>query len=130
MKRTVCQFPDGKGGFIPHVMDDDGEWHLSDEDGNIIDEEPLKEEGPKDAPSREKPRRAGRKSRQSGVPGSDFHVCCNSETGKKIRDYLRWKAFMSEEYVSSSSMITRMILNHIRKDEEYQSYLKSLKTRK
>ena len=39
MMKRVFRFPDGKGGNVLKIRDDDGNWHLCDADGNYIEEE-------------------------------------------------------------------------------------------
>lgn len=132
MKRRVCQFPDGNGGFIPHIMDEEGQWHRCDAEGNPIDDtQPAEDdEGPKDErPSRSKEKRKS-KSTSTASDFWNFHLQVFGENGRRIQDYLRWKIFTSKERLTFTALITKMILNHIRKDEEYQAYLKTIKLRK
>ena len=122
MARKVFKIPDGMGGVTYQVQTPDGEWHLTDEDGNFLSENPPKEETPE--VSIPKARKTKKKS--SSKKDSDFvnfSLQIPKEDYKTISDYVLWTCIFKEP-VSRAAFMLRTALEAVHKDREYREFQK------
>lgn len=87
-KHRICQFPDGNGGFIPHIMDDKGEWHHCDNDGNIIEEPNPEEEASTSSKKKEsKPRKKSKKEQSESSALRKTSIYLPESLSRELRHY-------------------------------------------
>lgn len=123
--KFICRFPDGKGGFISKIMGDDGLWHVCDEDGNITDG--LQCES--DLPPREKNQREPNNVKVSSSPrkrNPGLHIQASEDEVQKINNYLMWSSMREGHRVKLNDFFLKLASNHIRRDSEYQDFLKKI----
>lgn len=122
MAPKVFMIPDGMGGVTYQVQTPDGEWHLTDPNGNFLTEDSPKEETP-DVPI-PKARRQRRKSqKKNDSPFVNFSLQIPKENYQTISDYVLWTCIFKEP-VSRAAFMLRAALEAVRKDREYREFQK------
>lgn len=121
--KFICRFPDGKGGFISKIMGDDGIWHVCDEDGHITDDHKSKEPVPSVEKSLPETGEA-KVSVSSRKRSAGLHIQASEEQVQKINNYLLWSSMREGRRVRLNDFFLRLASNHIRRDSEYQDFLK------
>lgn len=111
----VFRMPDGKGGTRYQIMTAHGEWLDTDENGNLLQKDVgLPEPAPvKGAQSK------GKKSK----PYVNLTVKVHPEEYDLITKYTYWHSYHRKP-VSRSSLARELMLERIRKDREFQDFLK------
>ncbi len=122
MAPKVFKIPDGMGGVTYQVQTPDGEWHLTDQNGNFLTEDSPKEETPD--VSIPKARRQRRKSqKKNDSPFVNFSLQIPKEDYQTISDYVLWTCIFKEP-VSRAAFMLRTALEAVRKDREYREFQK------
>lgn len=117
----VFKIPDGQGGISYQVQTPDGQWHLTDENGNFLSEQPA-EASAGESPTRpavsrrkekkEKPSEGGIVSFSMGVP-KDQH--------RLITDYILWKRLCGGKDTMMELFISA-VMDRIRKDKDFKAF--------
>ena len=116
-KPRVFRIPDGKGGTKYQIMTKDGQWLDTDEDGNTLGKE---EEAPATMPQEQ--------SRGKGLgkncPGHVFmSIKMTQEDYEILSKYVYWHS-LNREPLSRSALAYRLLMDHIRKDRDFQEFRK------
>lgn len=115
----VFKFPDGKGGNIYKIQGSDGQWHDCDESGHLLDKVIEKEQS-----------RNGERDRvTAGGPRAcnvSMSVKIPPEIADTIEDYMGWLHRKYRKPVSRSGLFAKAIVEHIRKDKDYQKQIGQL----
>lgn len=127
MKNQVCQFPDGNGGFIAKVMDEQGNWVACDDEGNIIEQPAAK----KPAVQEEKPverkkgsRKVVKSSKESKSAGSfRFSFLTDMETGRLVTEYSLWYFHRHGVRICFKDIFIEAVRTYLKKEQEFQDYL-------
>ena len=117
----VFKIPDGQGGISYQVQTPDGEWHITDENGNFLPEQPeeipaVKSPGrsviSRRKEEKEKPAKGGVVNFSMGVP---------KEQHRLITDYILWKRLCTGKG-SMVELFLSAVMDHIRKDKEFKAF--------
>lgn len=122
MANRVFKLPDGKGGFNYQVQTPEGEWYLTDENGNPLPEEKPKEEVPEVFIPKIKRQRKKAPS-QKDATYVNFSLQIPKEDYRVISSYVHWRSLFKDE-CSRSSFILRSALEAVRRDREYREFMK------
>lgn len=129
MVNDVFKFPDGKGGYILKIMGSDQKWHECDEAGNYTEKEepaPEKESAPEGEQSPRKARRL-RREKIEGDPNGRLSIRVSEQDGILINDYVAWKSLMLHKAVSRSDIMLKATLAMIKRDSDFNAFMKSQK---
>ena len=113
----VFKLPDGKGGTKYQIMTADGVWLDTDEEGNILEKAP---DSPEPAAVKA-PRRKGKAATSSR--STFLSVQFRQEEYDLLSKYVFWYS-LNREPVSRSGLAQRLVMERIRKDKEFQDFLK------
>lgn len=121
MMKRVFKFPDGKGGNVLKIRDDNGDWHPCDAEGNWLDEvddmTPAKVKTTEDRTVRRKKSRKTHKDMK-------LAVVTDEQTAQLISDYAAWKAASEHKQISRSQIMLKAILGVISRDAEFSRFRK------
>ncbi len=128
MAKRVFKIPDGQGGISYQVQTPDGQWHITDEEGNFLPEQTsetpqLKEDGSAgDSFPLSKGSRRRRKKETIGDDGYvNFSMALSREQHRLISDYILWKRLCTGKGTMAELFISAVI-SHIRKDKEFKLF--------
>lgn len=121
MMKRVFKFPDGKGGNVLKIRDDNGNWHLCDAEGNWLDEDndeaPAADIVPEERTVRRKKNRKTHKNMK-------IAVVTDEQTAQLISDYAAWKAASEHKQISRAQLMLKAILGVISRDAEFSRFRK------
>ena len=124
MAQKVFKIPDGLGGFTYQVQTPDGEWLITDENGNILPpEEPKEALGEGSIPKARRKGRRGSSRRKEDPSYRIFSMRVSTSDYKAISDYVFWRNIYSEP-CSRNSVFIEAALEFIQKDREYREFLR------
>ena len=120
----VFRIPDGNGGTKYQIMNPDGSWTDTDAEGT-----PLTEQQGSEAnvpPSGESvPVSSARKKKKARSEGYVYmSVKMTQEDYDLLSKYIYWSS-LQREPLSRCSLAYRLLMEKIRKDREFQQYLKN-----
>ena len=128
MAKRVFKIPDGQGGISYQVQTPDGQWHITDEEGNFLPEQtpeatPHREDTPVEntgIQSRESKRRK-RKEKTCDDGLAYFSMALPKEQHRLISDYVLWKRLCTGKG-TMAELILSAVISHIRKDREFKLF--------
>lgn len=119
----VFKFPDGNGGFILKIRDEEGKWHVCDATGNYLEEE-------KDEPAKEASPRRSRKEHKKSIAPKDgcirIPVSFSKEELELLYDYLGWRFCSEHKDIPLSKIISQAVLDMIRHDSKFKEFRKKI----
>lgn len=129
MAPKVFKIPDGNGGILYQIQTPDGQWHDTDEAGNILPKDRGKtEDGTKTvtevAPVRMVSKERGKeKTPLSSKDGThvNFSIHFSKEEYKEFSDYIHWRCLFREN-CSKASFLLKLALEAVRKDRDYREF--------
>ena len=122
MAQKVFKIPDGMGGVTYQVQTPDGEWHLTDQNGNFLTEDSHKEETPDvSIPKARKPRKKSPAKKDSDFV--NFSLQIPKEDYRIISNYVLWMSLFKEP-VSRAGFMLQTVLDAVRRDREYREFKK------
>ncbi len=126
MAQKVFKIPDGKGSFTYQIQTSDGKWHITDKIGNPIPErkELPAEIAPK-VPATPKTRKSSKKTPipPGELPYVQFGMRIPKEEHKVFSTYVYWWN-LSKGPLSRTEFLLQAGLEAVRRDKEYQEFLK------
>ena len=122
MAPKVFKIPDGMGGVTYQVQTPDGEWHLTDQNGNFLTEDSPKEDTSEvPIPKARRPRKKSPSKKDS--PFVNFSLQIPKEDYQAISDYVLWTCIFKEP-VSRAAFMLQVALEAVRKDRDYREFQK------
>ena len=112
----VFRLPDGKGGTRYRIMTPEGEWLDTDESGTPLKEEALHEDASQNAV---RAQRTKGKKRE----GVFMSIKMSQEDYDLLSKYIYWSC-LQRGPITRSSLAYRLLMERIRKDREFQEYLR------
>ena len=126
MTPKVFKIPDGKGGIIYQIQTPDGQWHDTDEAGNILEKpDPVREDG---APLSQKcPKGERKKAKRNASPKDrsavNFNLHFPEEDYKEFSDYIHWRCIFKEE-CTKAGFLMGLAMDIVRRDRDYREFRK------
>ena len=128
----VFKIPDGDGGIRYRIQTPDGLWHDTDESGNLLGEDSPKTEDKVQDPTAA-PFRQRKETVRSPKPQSEkarhyvnFSIQIPQEDYRMLSDYVHWRSLFKQE-CSKGGFLLKLGMDTIRKDREFQLFIKNTK---
>lgn len=125
MAPKVFKIPDGNGGILYQIQTPDGQWHDTDEAGNILPKDSAQVEIVSEvAPVRMAAKERGKEKTSLPSKGSshvNFSIQFSKEEYKEFSDYIHWRCLFKEN-CSKASFLLRLAIEAVRKDKGYQEF--------
>ena len=129
MAPKVFKIPDGNGGILYQIQTPDGQWHDTDEEGNILPKDSGRTEDrartvTEVAPVRMVSKERGKeKTPPSSKDGThvNFSIHFSKEEYKEFSDYIHWRCLFREN-CSKASFLLKLALEAVRKDRDYREF--------
>lgn len=137
MNENVFKFPDGNGGWIFKIQDEDGEWLLCDEEGNVAQKtEPVSSKTPDDSAPRSQASavptvKRGRKKKtqiqeEGGPAGLNVHFHPTMELLRRLNMYIGWKLTYGAISLSKNEVLCQALREFLDNDRDFQRHLRNL----
>ena len=123
----VFKIPDGQGGISYQVQTPDGVWHITDEKGNFLPDQPAEEPHlPVEASAEESPARPAlsrRRGKEKGVEDGSVHFSMSvpKDQHRIINSYILWQRLCTGKG-SMIELFLSAVMDHIRKDKEFKAF--------